>query len=127
LLRTTDFPPTLLYAIGDSSVLSTAALGIVGSRKASEYGGRNAYWMTHELSHAGLLICSGMARGIDTQAHKGALAASGTTVAVLGTGIDICYPSVNRKLAEEIAVKGVLISEFPLGSAPRPCNFPQRN
>ena len=127
LLRTTDFPPPLLYAIGDSSVLSVVALGIVGSRKASEYGGRNAYWMAHELSHAGLLICSGMARGIDTQAHKGALAASGATVAVLGTGIDICYPSANRKLAQQIAVNGALISEFPLGSPPRANNFPRRN
>ena len=127
LLRTTDFPPPLLYAIGDSSVLSAVALGIVGSRKASEYGGRNAYWMAHELSHAGLLICSGMARGIDTQAHKGALAASGATVAVLGTGIDICYPSANRKLAQQIAVNGALISEFPLGSPPRANNFPRRN
>ena len=103
------------------------ALGIVGSRRASEYGGRNAYWMAHELSHAGLLICSGMARGIDTQAHKGALAASGATVAVLGTGIDICYPSANRKLAQQIAVNGALISEFPLGSPPRANNFPRRN
>ena len=127
LLRTTDFPPPLLYAIGDSSVLSAVALGIVGSRKASEYGGRNAYWMAHELSHAGLLICSGMANGIDTQAHKGALAASGATVAVLGTGIDICYPSANRKLAQQIAVNGALISEFPLGSPPRANNFPRRN
>ena len=127
LLRTTDFPPPLLYAIGDSSVLSTVALGIVGSRKASEYGGRNAYWIAHELSHAGLLICSGMARGIDTQAHKGALAASGATVAVLGTGIDICHPLANQKLAEQIAVKGALISDFPLGSPPRANNFPRRN
>ena len=127
LLRTTDFPPPLLYAIGDSSVLSAVALGIVGSRKASEYGGRNAYWMAHELSHAGLLICSGMARGIDTQAHKGALAASGATVAVLGTGIDICYPLANQELAEQIAIKGALISDFPLGSPPRANNFPRRN
>ena len=127
LLRTTDFPPPLLFAVGDASVLSAAALGIVGSRKASEYGGRNAYWMAHQLSHAGLLICSGMAKGIDTQAHKGALAASGVTVAVMGTGIDICYPSANRKLAEQIAVNGVLISEFPLGSPPRASKFPQRN
>ena len=127
LLRTTDFPPPLLYAIGDSSVLSVVALGIVGSRKASEYGGRNAYWMAHELSHAGLLICSGMARGIATQAHRGALAASGATVAVLGTGIDICYSSANRKLAQQIAVNGALISEFPLGSPPRANNFPRRN
>ena len=69
LLRTTDFPPPLLFAVGDASVLSAAALGIVGSRKASEYGARNAYWMAHQSSHAGLLICSGMAKGIDTQAH----------------------------------------------------------
>ena len=127
LLRTTDFPPPLLYTTGECSVLSGPCLGIVGSRKSSEYGGRNAYWMAHELSHAGLLICSGMAKGIDTQAHKGALAASGVTVAVLGTGIDICYPLTNRKLAEQITVKGALISEFPLGSPPRANNFPQRN
>lgn len=127
LLRQIDFPPPLLYAVGNDSLLSSSQFSIVGSRKASEYGGRNAYWMAHELSHAGMLICSGMAIGIDTQAHRGALAATKATVAVVGTGADLCYPLCNEQLAEEIANNGVLISELPLGTPPRAENFPQRN
>ena len=127
MLRQTDFPPPMFYVVGERSILSAAQLGIVGSRKASEYGGRNAFWMAHELSQAGLVICSGMAKGIDTQAHRGALAATKSTIAVVGTGIDICYPECNRELAEEIAINGAIISELPLGSPPRANNFPQRN
>jgi DNA processing protein len=127
LLRQTDFPPPLLYVVGNDSLLTASQLSIVGSRKASEYGCRNAYWMAHELSHAGLLICSGMAKGIDTQAHTGALAATNATVAVVGTGIDVCYPLCNAQLAAEIGNNGVLISELPLGTPPRAENFPQRN
>jgi DNA processing protein len=100
---------------------------MVGSRKASSYGSRNAYWMAHELGRIGLGICSGLAKGIDAQAHAGALAANAGTVAVMGTGADLIYPQTNRSLAERILANGALITEFPLGSPPLPAHFPQRN
>ena len=127
LLRHTGGAPALLYVRGNPHQLSRPLLAMVGSRKASSYGSRNAYWMAHELGRIGLGICSGLAKGIDAQAHAGALAANAGTVAVMGTGADLIYPQTNRSLAERILANGALITEFPLGSPPLPAHFPQRN
>lgn len=127
LLKEIQCAPPLLYVIGQTSKLSTPQLAMVGSRKASNYGRRNAYWMANELSQAGLTICSGMASGIDSEAHRGALEAACPTVAVMGTGADKIYPACNRKLAEQIKLHGAIVSEFPLGTPPLPHNFPRRN
>lgn len=126
-LREIDAAPPLLYVHGDPSALSKRQFAMVGSRNASIYGKRNAYWMAGELSAAGLLIVSGLARGIDSQAHEGALSRGGETVAVIGTGIDRIYPLRNRKLAARIVDNGALISEFALGTPAYASNFPRRN
>ena len=105
----------LLFARGRVELLQSIALGVVGTRRPTPYGLAVAERLAGDLAHAGLTIVSGMARGIDTAAHKGALAAGGDTVAVLGCGVDVVYPSENRKLAAEIAAKGLIVSEFPDG------------
>lgn len=120
-------PPTLLFARGRLELAKAAALAIVGSRNATPQGLANAESFAKALSAAGLCIASGLALGIDTAAHRGGLAGTGSTVAVLGTGIDICYPAKNEALAEEIAARGLLLSEFPLGTSPAAHNFPRRN
>lgn len=120
-------PPILLYALGRVELLGTLSFGIVGTRRPTPYGVSVAERLSADLAHAGLTIVSGMARGIDTASHKGALGAGGDTVAVLGCGVDIVYPSENRKLAADLAVKGLIISEFPMGSTAFPQNFPIRN
>jgi len=127
LLRQIDAAPPLLFVRGQIQVLSKQQLAIVGSRKASNYGLRNAYWMGYELGTAGLCITSGLALGIDTRAHLGALASGNQTIAVVGTGLDIVYPKANQKLAEQIVEHGAVISEFPLGTPPLSGNFPRRN
>lgn len=127
LLREIAAPPPVLYVEGRLESLGEPAIAIVGSRRGSGYGRRHAEWLAQELSSAGLLICSGMALGIDTAAHKGALAAGGRTIAVMGTGVDICYPARNRDLREQIRAQGALVSEFPLGSPGIRANFPRRN
>ncbi|MEO8595219.1 MAG: DNA-processing protein DprA [Candidatus Solibacter sp.] len=127
VLREIFDPPILLFARGRVELLRTISLGIVGTRRPTPYGLAVAERMSGDLAHAGLTITSGMARGIDTAAHKGALARGGNTVAVLGCGVDIVYPSENRKLATEIAAKGLIISEFPMGAVAFPQNFPIRN
>lgn len=127
LLRQIDVPPPLLFIRGQVEALTRPQLAIVGSRKATSYGLRNAYWMAHELSMAGLCITSGMARGIDTRAHQGAIASGNATIAIIGTGIDITYPISNQKLAEAIAANGAMVSEFARGTPPIPINFPRRN
>lgn len=126
LLEIAD-PPTLLYARGHLELLGRPALAIVGSRNATAQGARDAERFARAFSEAGLTIVSGMALGIDTAAHRGALAARGSTIAVLGTGIDVAYPARNGALYEEIAEKGLLLSEFPLGTHPVAQNFPRRN
>jgi DNA processing protein len=100
---------------------------VVGTRRPTPYGLAVAERIAGDLAHAGLTIVSGMARGIDTAGHKGALARGGDTVAVLGCGVDVVYPSENRKLAAEIAAKGLILSEFPMGAVAYPQNFPIRN
>src|SRR5204863_3861 len=113
--------------IGPFDVGQTPALAIVGSRNASAQGESNAWQFAKALSEAGLTIVSGLALGIDAAAHRGGLAGPGSTVAVLGTGIDVVYPTRNAELAAEIAEKGVLVSEFALGTPAIGHNFPRRN
>lgn len=120
-------PPPLLFVIGDLGVLHDPQLAVVGSRNPSPQGKQNAYDFSAALSRAGLTITSGLALGVDTQAHSGALASHGLTIAVMGTGLDVVYPSSNRVLAQQIAEQGVLLSEFPLATRPSRGNFPRRN
>ena len=126
LLEIAD-PPPLLYAVGRAELLQSASLAIVGSRNASAQGARNAEDFAKALSDAGLTIVSGLAVGIDAAAHRGGLAGAGSTVAVLGTGVDVIYPRQNAVLAAAIGERGLLVSEFPLGTAPAAYNFPRRN
>jgi len=127
LLRQVFDPPVVLFARGDTALLNTLSLAVVGTRRPTAYGIAVAERMSGDLARAGLTIVSGMARGIDTAAHRGTLAAQGKTVAVLGCGVDVVYPSENRKLAGEIVSHGLIISEFPMGSVAFPQNFPIRN
>ena len=126
-LREIFDPPLTLYYRGDLTLMQEPALAIVGSRRPTAYGRAMTQRLASELSARGLTIISGMARGIDSAAHQGALDAAGKTIAVLGSGIDVVYPSENKKLYEQIASKGLLLSEFPLGAFPAPQNFPIRN
>jgi DNA processing protein len=126
LLEIAD-PPALLYARGRTGLLAGVALAIVGSRNATQQGEANAEAFARALSDAGFTIVSGLALGIDAAAHRGGLAGGSSTIAVLGTGIDVIYPSRNAALAAEIAERGLLISEFPLGAVPAAQNFPRRN
>ena len=128
LLRQIPDPPPALYVLGDRAVLSHPQLAIVGSRNASAAGRENARAFARHLAGAGLAITSGLALGIDGAAHRGALEAEGgATVAVAATGLDRVYPPRHRELAHEIAARGALVSEFPLGTPPRAENFPVRN
>src|SRR3954471_6827501 len=120
-------PPALLYAVGRAELLQGSCFAIVGSRNASVQGERNAESFAKALSDAGLTVVSGMAVGIDAAAHRGGLAGAASTIAVLGTGVDIVYPRRNAQLAQEIAERGLLLSEFALGSGPVANHFPRRN
>jgi DNA processing protein len=126
-LRRIYDPPPVLFARGRVELLSSLGIGVVGTRHPTPYGVAAAERLSGDLARAGLTIVSGMASGIDTVAHRSALAAGGSTIAVLGCGVDIVYPSENRKLAAEIALKGLILSEFPMGSIAFPQNFPIRN
>jgi DNA processing protein len=126
-LREIFDPPVVLFARGRIELLGSVMLGVVGTRRPTPYGTAVAERLAADLARAGLTIVSGMARGIDTSAHKGALSAGGDTVAVLGCGVDLVYPSENRKLAADLAQKGLVVSEFPMGSPAYPQNFPIRN
>jgi len=127
-LREIPSRPIVLYCSGQISSLANLAIGIVGSRRASFYGLNNAEIFAAELSRRGFTIVSGMARGVDTYAHRGALKAKGTTVAVMGSGFNHIYPEENRDLAREIsACAGAVISEFPMETVPLAQNFPRRN
>lgn len=128
LLRETYDPPIVIYCLGDlTAALSQPAIAIVGSRRCSTYGRNVAEKLSRELAERGVTVVSGLARGIDSAAHRGALEGHGLTVAVMGTGLDAVYPKENRKLAERIAEKGALITEFPLATPPVSQNFPFRN
>lgn len=120
-------PPTVLYVKGELLEEDNLAIAIVGSRRASIYGLNSAEKFAYNLSEKGFTIISGMARGIDTYAHKGALKRKGRTLAVIGSGFNQLYPPENKKLAQEISQNGAIISEFPFDMQPLPANFPQRN
>jgi len=120
-------PPPMLYVRGRTELLASLMIGVVGTRRPTAYGTAVAARFAKDLSGAGLTIVSGMARGIDTAAHRAALEAGGDTIAVFGCGVDEVYPSENRKLAEQIAAKGLTVSEFPMGTPAYPQNFPVRN
>src|SRR5437867_963710 len=120
-------PPVLLYVRGDPQVLNLPSLSIVGTRRPTVYGTQMAQRLGRELAARGLVIVSGLARGIDAIAHQGAMDAHGRAIGVLGTGIDICYPKENKKLYEKVLERGAIISEFPLRTYPAPENFPVRN
>ncbi len=121
-------PPPILYVRGDASLLNRHSISMVGTRRPTPYGNQIAERLGHDLAARGLVIVSGMARGIDSLAHQGACrAANGATIGVLGTGVDVIYPKENKKLFGEVEKRGALISEFPLGTHPAPENFPIRN
>jgi DNA processing protein len=128
LLRETYDPPIVLYSSGAlQSPFAQPLLAIVGSRRCSTYGRNVAEMLGRELAARGVTIVSGLARGIDSAAHQGALDGKGLTVAVMGTGLDDVYPKENKRLAEKVRENGVLLSEFPLGTPPLSQNFPFRN
>lgn len=126
-LRELANPPTALFLHGDPDLLDLPQLAIVGSRNPTVGGQRTALEFAEHLAAAGLVVSSGLAKGVDATAHQGALHAGGLTLAVTGTGLDRVYPARNRALAHEIAQQGLLISEFPCGTPPLPANFPRRN
>ena len=128
LLKEIYDPPIVLYCLGDlSRAAGQPAIAIVGSRRCSTYGKGASEMLARELARRGVAIVSGLARGIDSAAHRGALDGGGATIAVMGTGLDTVYPKENRKLAEQIAARGALLTEFPLNTPPLSQNFPFRN
>ncbi len=127
LLREIPDPPILLFAQGDPELLQYPQLAMVGSRNPSHSGKETAFEFARHLSNAGLIITSGMATGIDTYSHRGALAGSELTVAVAGTGLDRVYPAKNKDLAQHITQQGLLLSEYAVGTQPVAHNFPRRN
>ncbi len=128
LLKQIYDPPVALYVRGDAAILSAPGIGVVGTRHPTPYGLGMAERLACDLSARGIIIMSGMARGVDSAAHRGALAAKAKTAAVFGTGIDVYYPRENSRLAEQIlALGGALVSEFPVGTFAAPQNFPIRN
>jgi len=127
LLQQIPGPPERLFVVGNKDALHLPALAIVGSRNPTRGGRQNAYEFAKYLGRSGFCIVSGLAQGIDTAAHEGALDAGAMTVAFLGHGIDQIYPASNMELAKRIAKQGALCSEFPLGAKPRREHFPQRN
>lgn len=127
LLKEINDPPPILYVKGSTQILSDPGIAMVGARAASSYGLQVAERLATELARHDLVITSGFALGIDTVAHRGALAAGGKTIAVMGCGLDIVYPSQNRKLHGQIADLGAIVSETPLGTMPEGFRFPARN
>ena len=126
LLEITD-PPPVLYLAGRRELLRRECIAVVGSRNGTAQGEQNAEAFSRVLSESGITVVSGLAMGIDAAAHRGGLRGPGATIAVLGTGVDVIYPRRNDALAIEIASRGLLLSEFPLGTGPAASNFPRRN
>ncbi len=126
LLEIAD-PPALLYCKGRRELLGGPGFGIVGSRNATPQGARDAEAFARALSDAGLVVVSGLALGIDAAAHRGGLAGAGSSIAIVGTGLDRVYPAKNKALAHRLAEHGLIVSEFALGTAPLPGHFPRRN
>jgi DNA processing protein len=127
LLAQLHDPPRELYVRGRPELLGEPAVAVVGARSCSAYGAQVARMLGRELASAGLVVVSGLARGIDGEAHRGALEAGGATVAVLGCGIDRDYPRAHAGLAERIRGSGAVVSEYPPGTEPAPWRFPARN
>ena len=127
LLKSIPDAPLGLYIIGEMPDDTYNKVGVIGARKCTQYGAMNAYKFGKELGQNNVVVVSGMAMGIDSMAHKGALDGNGKTIAVLGCGLDIVYPPSNKGLRDEIANNGCVISEFPIGTPPYPANFPTRN
>jgi DNA processing protein len=127
LLREIHDPPTVLYVWGKIEPRDHHAVGVVGSRRTSHYGLECAKKISYQIAYAGLTVVSGLARGIDTASHQGALAAKGRTIAVLGTGLHHLYPAENRALAEKIVAAGAVVTEFPMDTTPDRQTFPMRN
>ncbi|MBR6529327.1 MAG: DNA-processing protein DprA [Firmicutes bacterium] len=126
-LKNINNPPESLYCIGDVGLLNKPAVAVVGARKCSEYGRQVALKIGEMLAFNDIVTVSGMADGIDAAAHLGALKNGGETIAVLGQGVDICYPKSNMQLYKRIIKEGLIISEYPPGTGPKPYFFPQRN
>src|SRR6201996_6902835 len=120
-------PPALLYVRGNAEVLTEVSIGVVGTRRPTLYGTQMAERLGRELAARGLVVVSGLARGVDAISHQGAMAVGGRAIGVLGTGVNVCYPKENKKLFEKVLERGAIISEFPLGTHPSPENFPIRN
>jgi len=120
-------PPVLLYVRGNPQILNHPSISIVGTRRPTLYGTQMAERIGRDLAARGLVILSGMARGIDAIGHQGALAANGLAIGVLGTGIDVCYPKENKKLFDKVLERGAILTEFPTHTHPAPENFPVRN
>jgi DNA processing protein len=127
LLRRLPDAPPCLYVLGTVETSDEKAIAIVGTRRPSDYGRRVAYRIASEIAASGFTVVSGLAEGIDTSAHKGALDSGGRTFAVLGCGLDVIYPRSNKELARRITENGALLTEFPLGTKPQAWHFPQRN
>lgn len=127
VLRNIYDPPAVLYSLGNLEALNERALAVVGARNATPYGKQMARELARGIALAGYWVVSGMARGIDTEAHQGALDVGGLTVAVLGSGLEVIYPRENSRLFDRIAATGVVMSEFPPSTPPEPKNFPIRN
>jgi DNA processing protein len=126
-LKAIPDPPAILFVRGGLEDQDRIAVAMVGTRTPSTYGRNAAERLAEELARYGVTVVSGMARGIDTASHRGALKGSGRTIAVLGSGADVVYPPENRKLCEAIAESGAVVSEFPIGTQPDPGHFPRRN
>ena len=127
LLRFIKNPPQLLYYLGDLSLCETLCLGIVGARRGTPYGRWAAQQLAQKAAEHEVTVVSGMAAGVDSAAHKGALEVGGKTIAVLGSGINVCYPKSNRDLMQKIKKDGLILSEYPPGSPPLAFQFPMRN
>ena len=126
-LKEIDTPPFVLYVKGKLAPEDALSVSVVGSRNAKDYGRKVSYRLSYQLAQRGVTVVSGLAKGIDTSAHRGALEAGGRTVAVMGNGLSLIYPAANRDLAEKIEASGALVSEFPMAARPKPKNFPRRN
>src|ERR1700710_1986895 len=126
-LREIHAPPIVLYVWGELNERDQHAIGVIGSRRTTHYGTESAKKLSYQLAYAGLAVISGLARGIDTAAHQGALAAKGRTVAVIGSGLMDLYPPENMALAENIAESAAVVSELPMEFPPSPQTFPYRN
>ncbi len=120
-------PPVMLYVRGDGQILNQPTISIVGTRRPTAYGTQMTERLARDLAKRGLVIVSGLARGVDAIAHQGTTTVGGQAIGVIGTGIDVCYPKENKKLYEKVLERGAILSELPMGSPPVPENFPVRN